>query len=134
MAESEEPRRLQSQVHESRRERIARLWDRMRSQRGLWTWGDDNGLIPWIDSHGHDVVALWSDAEAAERESRADADPSERALFISCESMITAIPKWLAAGLPEAGLDSESGRFLYTIPLEELADRARVTVEDPAGS
>lgn len=131
MADSGEQQEAAPESRPSRGERLTRLWDRMRSQQGLWTWGDENGFTPWIDSHGHDVVPLWSDAEAAKRESQADADVGEGALFISCERMITAIPKWLAAGVPEAGLDSEGGRFLYTIPLEDLADRARAIVDDP---
>ena len=100
----------------------------MRSQRGLWAWGGPNGFTPWVDSHGHDVIPLWSDADGAVRENQQDAEPGEEAVFLSCERLIDGVPRWLDAGLPEAGLDSEGGRFLYTIPLEELVDRARAIV------
>jgi hypothetical protein len=103
----------------------------MRHQRGLWAWGGGNGFTPWTDSHGHDVIALWSDAGQAGRENRQDAEPDEEPVFLSCERLIAGVPKWLAAGLPEAGLESEGGRFLYTIPLQELSDRAQAIISSP---
>ncbi|WNV77342.1 DUF2750 domain-containing protein [Geodermatophilus sp. DSM 44513] len=90
---------------------------------GLWAWGDEDGVAPWTDGEGRDVVPLWTDADQAEAESRDGAEPGERPLFLDVEALLEAIPEWVAAGVGEAGLDSRGGRFPATVPLAELTER-----------
>ncbi len=116
----------------SRRQRIAHIWEAVRESQGLWAWGDDQGWTPWTDSLGHDLVPLWISADQATEENQDDSEPGERPLFFSIDYVLERIPAWQEAGIAETGLQSEDGgRFLLTIPLEELADRlSRLRVED----
>jgi len=108
----------------SRRERIARIWEAARESQGLWAWGSDDGLTPWTDRLGHDLVPLWISAEQAAAENRAESDPDERPVFLTIDYLLQRIPAWQAAGIEETGRQSKNGgRFLQTIPLAELADR-----------
>ena len=116
----------------SRRQRIAQIWEAVRESQALWAWGDDRGWTPWTDSLGHDVVPLWISADQATEENQDDSEPGERPLFFSLDYVLVRIPAWREAGIAETGLQSEDGgRFLLTIPLEELADRlSRLRVKD----
>ncbi len=108
----------------SRRQRIAQMWEAVRQSQGLWAWGDDQGWTPWTDRLGHDVVPLWTSADQAAEQNQDDSEPGERPLFFSIDYVLERIPAWREAGIAETGLKSEDGgRFLLTIPLEELADR-----------
>jgi hypothetical protein len=99
------------------------VWGELAATGGLWAWGDEDGVAPWTDGEGHDVVPLWTAADRADQESLADAEPGEGPVFLSVEAMLEAIPEWMAAGVGEAGLESEGGRFLLTVPLAELTER-----------
>ena len=99
------------------------VWDDLAAAGGLWAWGDEDGVAPWTDGDGREVLPLWTSAEHAELESRADAEPGEQPVFLDVEALLDAIPEWVAAGVGEAGLQSEGGRFLLTVPLAELTER-----------
>ncbi len=99
------------------------VWDDLAAAGGLWAWGDEDGVAPWTDGDGRDVLPLWTSAERAEAESQADAEPGEQPVFLDVEALLEAIPEWVAAGVGEAGLQSEGGRFLLTVPLAELTER-----------
>lgn len=110
----------------SRRERISNIWAAVRGSQGLWAWGGDNGFSAWTDSHGHEVVPLWTSAEQATLENQDDSDPGEQPRFLGIDYLLERIPSWQQAGMNETGLQSENGgRFLLTIPLSELAGRLR---------
>ena len=98
------------------------VWDELASSGGLWAWGDEDGVAPWTDG-GHDVLPLWTAADRAEAESLADAEPGEGPVFLDVEALLEAIPEWVAAGVGAAGLESEGGRFLLTVPMAELTER-----------
>ncbi len=98
------------------------VWDELAASGGLWAWGDEDGVAPWTDG-GHDVLPLWTDADRAEAESLADAEPGEGPVFLDLDALLEAIPEWVAAGVGAAGLQSEGGRFLLTVPLAELTER-----------
>jgi hypothetical protein len=54
-------------------------------------------------------------------------------VFLDVEALLDAIPEWVAAGVREAGLQSEGGRFTLTVPLTELTERLlRLQVDRPA--
>ena len=109
------------------------VWDDLAAAGGLWAWGDEDGVAPWTDGEGHDVVPLWTGADRAEVESLADAEPGEGPVFLDLEALLEAIPEWMAAGVGEAGLESEGGRFLLPVPLAELTERLlRLQVDRPA--
>jgi hypothetical protein len=109
------------------------FWDDLAASGGLWAWGDEDGVAPWTDGEGRDVLPLWTAAERAEEESRADAEPAEQPVFLDVEALLEAIPEWAAAGVGEVGLQSEGGRFLLTVPLAELTERLlRLQVDRPA--
>ena len=109
------------------------VWDDLAAGGGLWAWGDEDGVAPWTDGNGHDVVPLWTAADRAEEESMSDAEPGEGPVFLGVEALLEAIPEWVAAGVREAGLQSEGGRFTLTVPLTELTERLlRLQVDRPA--
>jgi hypothetical protein len=93
----------------SRRERIAGIREAARESQGLWSWGTDDGLAPWTDSLGHDVVPLWISAEQATAQNRDGSDPDERPLFLSIDHLLQRIPAWQQAGIERTGLQSENG-------------------------
>ena len=99
------------------------VWEDLAATGGLWAWGDEDGVAPWTDGQGHDVVPLWTGADLAEQESLPDAEPGEGPVFLDVETLLEAVPEWAAAGVGEAGLQSEGGRFLLTVPLTELTER-----------
>ena len=108
------------------------VWDELAASGGLWAWGDEDGVAPWTDG-GHDVLPLWTGADRAEAESLADAEPGEGPVFLDVDALLEAIPEWVAAGVEAAGLESEGGRFLLTVPLAELTERLlRLQVDRPA--
>ena len=98
------------------------FWDDLAASGGLWAWGDEDGVAPWTDG-GHDVLPLWTAADRAEAESLADAEPGEGPVFLDVDALLEAIPEWVAAGVGAAGLESEGGRFLLTVPMAELTER-----------
>ena len=109
------------------------VWDDLAASGGLWAWGDEDGVAPWTDGEGRDVLPLWTAAERAEEESRADAEPAEQPVFLDVEALLDAIPDWAAAGVGAAGLQSEGGRFTLTVPLTELTERLlHLQVDRPA--
>ena len=99
------------------------VWADLAASGGLWAWGDEDGVAPWTDGEGCDVLPLWTGAERAQEESRADAEPGEQPVFLDVEALLEAIPEWASAGVGEVGLQSEGGRFLLTVPLAELTER-----------
>ena len=108
------------------------VWHDLAATGGLWAWGDEDGVAPWTDGDGHDVIPLWTDADRAEMESLPDAEPGEGPVFLDVEALLEAVPEWAAAGVGEAGLQSEGGRFLLTVPLAELTERLlRLQVDRP---
>ena len=98
------------------------VWADLAASGGLWAWGDEDGVAPWTDG-GHDVLPLWTAADRAEAESLADAEPGEGPVFLDVDALLEAIPEWVAAGVGAAGLESEGGRFLLTVPMAELTER-----------
>jgi len=102
---------------------VSDAWEALAAAGGLWVWGDEDGVAPWTDGRGHDVVPLWTDPGRAEAESRDGADPGERPVFLDVDALLEAIPEWVAAGVAEAGLDPQGGRFPATVPLAELTER-----------
>jgi hypothetical protein len=98
------------------------VWDDLAASGGLWAWGDEDGVAPWTDG-GHDVLPLWTAADRAEAESLADAEPGEGPVFLDVDTLLEAIPEWVAAGVGAAGLEAEGGRFLLTVPMAELTER-----------
>ncbi|TFV52169.1 DUF2750 domain-containing protein [Geodermatophilus sp. DF01-2] len=117
----------------SRLDPIDGVWDDLAAGGGLWAWGDDDGVVPWTDREGREVVPLWTGPEQAEAEVRADAEPGEAPVFLDVDALLEAIPEWMAAGVGEAGLQSEGGRLLLTLPLAELTERLlRLQVDRPA--
>ena len=99
------------------------VWDDLATSGGLWAWGDQDGVAPWTDGEGRNVIPLWTAADRAELESLADAEPGEGPVFLDVEALLEAVPEWAAAGIGEAGLQSEGGRFRLTVPLAELTER-----------
>ena len=99
------------------------VWADLAAADGLWVWGDEDGVAPWTDGGGHEVVPLWTAQEQAEAESLADAEPGEGPVFLDVDALLDAIPEWVAAGVGEAGLQAEGGRFALTVPLTELTER-----------
>jgi hypothetical protein len=88
---------------------------------GAWGWGTDEGLIPWTDRHGRDVVALWATAEDAEAECGPDRDePDERPVFLSFDEIWARVPRFRAAGVEHVAVQPTGGRFLLFLELEEL--------------
>ncbi len=109
------------------------VWEALAAAGGLWGWGDTDGIVPWTGEDGHDVVPLWTAADRAEEESMSDAEPGEGPVFLGVEALLEAIPEWVAAGVREAGLQSEGGRFTLTVPLTELTERLlHLQVDRPA--
>lgn len=110
----------------SRSARTKKIWEDFARIKGFWVWMDDQGIIPWTDSAGHDVLAIWNSPEQAEAESVNDADADsahERPKFYAIPDALMRMDSWQAAGVKEAGIQSEGGRFLLTIPLAELEAR-----------
>ena len=99
------------------------VWADLAATGGLWAWGDEEGVAPWTDGEGRDVLPLWTAADRAEAESADGAEPGERPVFLDVEALLDAVPEWMAAGVGEAGLEAEGGRFLFTVPLTELTER-----------
>lgn len=99
------------------------VWDVLAGSGGMWAWGDEDGVAPWTAADGSDVVPLWTSAQRAGQESQAGAEPGEGPVFLDVEALLEAIPEWLAAGAGAAGLESEDGRFLRTVPLVDLTER-----------
>ncbi|WP_158550809.1 DUF2750 domain-containing protein [Geodermatophilus sp. TF02-6] len=93
-----------------------RLWRQVAAQRGLWGWGDADGVVPWSDDEGREAVPLWTSPEPAEAESRAGAEPGEAPVFLDLDTLLDAVGDWLAAGVTLATLRSEDGRRL-PVPL-----------------
>ena len=75
------------------------VWHDLAAAGGLWAWGDEDGVAPWTDGEGHDVVPLWTGGDRAEVESLADAEPGEGPVFLDLEALLEAIPEWMAAGV-----------------------------------
>ena len=96
-------------------------WAALAAARGLWGWGDADGLTPWTDAEGRAVVPLWTTAERAAAESREGAEPGEEPLFLDLDALLAEIPDWLTNGVAEAGLDPDGGRFVLTVPLADLS-------------
>jgi hypothetical protein len=106
----------------SRSQRLADMWRSAHAQGGWWTWADESGVTPWTDSHGHDVIPLWTSAQRATEESRGSAEEGVGPVFLGTGKLLALVPRLLEAGVTEAGLQSEGGRFLLTVELASLEE------------
>ncbi|MGY1712160.1 DUF2750 domain-containing protein [Geodermatophilus sp. SYSU D00758] len=111
----------------------AAVWDRLGADGGLWAWGDADGVVPWTRDDGTDLVPLWTSADDAEAECRADAEPGERPVFLAVDELLAEVPDWVAAGVAAAVLQPADGRAAGTVALDELTERLLRTQVDGRG-
>jgi len=107
------------------------VWRALTADRGLWGWGDDDGIVPWTGEDGRDVVPLWASAEQAAAAAGAEGDPGEGPVFLDLDTLLAEIPGWLDAGISAAVLSA--GGDGHRVPLTELTERLlRLQVEGRA--
>ncbi|MBB3082092.1 DUF2750 domain-containing protein [Geodermatophilus sabuli] len=97
------------------------VWRALTADRGLWGWGDDDGIVPWTGEDGRDVVPLWASAEQATAGAGVDGDPGEGPLFLDLDTLLAEIPGWMDAGITTAVLSA--GGDGLPVPLTELTER-----------
>ncbi|MGY1638001.1 hypothetical protein ACI78V_15250 [Geodermatophilus sp. SYSU D00742] len=107
------------------------VWQALTAARGLWGWGDDDGIVPWAGEDGRDVVPLWASAELAAAGAGTDGDPGEAPVFLDLDTLLAEIPGWLGAGIGTAVLSAGGDGF--PVPLTDLTERLlRLQVDGPA--
>jgi Protein of unknown function (DUF2750) len=106
------------------------VWQGLAAARGLWGWGDADGIVPWTGDDGRDVVPLWTSAELATAEVGAAADSEEAPVFLDLDTLLDEIPDWLDGGVTAAVLSAGDGGL--PVPLTELTERIlRLQVDAP---
>jgi hypothetical protein len=105
----------------ARSEELRDLRQALQSEKRLWGWGTDDGLIPWEDRHGNTMLVFWkSEARAIEENGEDDSEPSEKALPYSVATLLDRLGPWEDAGVSVIGLEARDGKILYSLTPAEF--------------
>lgn len=107
----------------SRSQQLRELRNLVLTNKELWGWGTNEGVVPWEDSDGVTMIALWqSEARALEENDHDRSGSDEGPIKYTVAELQKRIPSWTRAGCRRYGLEPRRGKILYSLTTKEFKE------------